>query len=400
LRGGAVEAFDLRPGMAGRVVIGGGVLRAKCSHVRTDNTRQMAVITMLASPRAVAAQQAAAACELPAVMTACQTMLPHAAHIPNAAHARPRLLAIDESMDTHRLLKSSLKAERVEIHGATTGEQGLRSARTMQPDVILLSVELPDMHGFTALEQLKADAATHDIPVIFLSSSAQTQTIVRGLDMGAIDFVGKPFDISELKARVRCAIRIRMLIRMLAQRAQIDGLTGLWNRAHFDQRLHEEASAAVRHSAPLALVLIDLDDFKSINDTHGHPIGDLVLEEFGRLLSRGRAADIACRYGGEEFAIILPRTGAEDARCVAERLREDVRGLRWEEAPGMMVTASFGVADLASVAGVVASVHAGSSPIERALVETADAALYRAKTGGRDRVVVAERSEGHSRAIA
>jgi diguanylate cyclase (GGDEF)-like protein len=323
-------------------------------------------------------------------------MLPLPAQV---SSARPRLLAIDESMDTHRLLKSSLRAERVEIHGATTGEQGLRSARTMQPDVILLSVELPDMHGFEALEQLKADAATHDIPVIFLSSSAETQTIVRGLDMGAIDFVGKPFDISELKARVRCAIRIRLLIRLLAQRAQIDGLTGLWNRAHFEHRLHEEVSAALRHSAPLSLILIDLDDFKGINDAHGHPIGDVVLEEFGRLLARGRAADIACRYGGEEFAIILPRTVAEDARCVAERLREDVRALRWEEAPKIMVTASFGVADLTCLPPINATLSA-PGPAEKALVEVADQALYRAKTGGRDRVIVADSGTDCTRAIA
>jgi diguanylate cyclase (GGDEF)-like protein len=317
------------------------------------------------------------------------------------SNARPRLLAIDESLDTHRLLKASLRAERVEIHGATTGEQGLRSARTMQPDVILLSVELPDMHGFAALEQLKANPITHEIPVIFLSSEADTQTIVRGLDMGAIDFVGKPFDINELKARVRCAIRIRMLIRMLAQRAQIDGLTGLWNRAHFDQRLHEEVSAALRHAAPLALTVIDLDDFKRINDTHGHPIGDLVLEEVGRLLSRGRAADIACRYGGEEFAIILPRTSAEDARFVAERWREEVRALRWDEAPGLRVTGSFGVADLTCLASAAAFHGAGSGPVEKALVEAADSALYRAKTSGRDRVVVADtRGTDRARAIA
>jgi two-component system, cell cycle response regulator len=329
----------------------------------------------------------------------------------NPSIARPRLLAIDESTEIHRLLKSNLRGERVEIHGATTGEQGLRSARTLQPDVILLSVELPDVHGFSVLERLKADGGTHDIPVIFLSSSADTQMIVHGLDMGAIDFVGKPFDMGELKARVRSAIRIRLLIKMLAQRAQIDGLTGLWNRAHFDQRLQEEVAAALRHDAPLSLILLDLDRFKQINDTRGHPCGDQVLEEVGRLLARGRAGDVACRYGGEEFAIISPRTGAEDAVYLAERLREEMRGLRWEEAPELRVTASLGVADLACVRhgagaggereceGDGSAVNPGCV-IAKLLIEAADGALYQAKSLGRDRVVLAESAGGRARAIA
>jgi diguanylate cyclase (GGDEF)-like protein len=211
--------------------------------------------------------------------------------------------------------------------------------------------------------------------------------------MGAIDCVAKPFDVSELKARVRSAIRIRLLIKMLAQRAQIDGLTGLWNRAHFDQRLHEEVVSAQRHRTPLALILVDLDRFKRINDTLGHPFGDRVLEESARVFAAGRAGDVACRYGGEEFAIILPRVTAVDAAYFAERLRENLRALRWDEAPDLTVTASFGVSDLEQVDN-------GRPTCARTLVERADEALYAAKKD-RDRVVIAGEADGRPvRAIA
>jgi diguanylate cyclase (GGDEF)-like protein len=296
---------------------------------------------------------------------------------------RPRLLAIDDDTDVHRLLKASLRHERVDVHGASKGEQGLLVARALMPEVILLDMELPDADGFSLLERLKADSATQDIPVIFLSHAPDANMIIRALDAGAIDFVAKPFDAGELRARVRNAVRMRSLIKMLAQRAQIDGLTGLWNRAHFDQRLHEEIVSAVRHGSPLALALCDLDHFKSVNDRFGHTHGDRVLEECARVLGGGRAGDISCRYGGEEFAIILPRSGAADAASLSERLRETIRELRWEEAPALAVTATFGVAELETRA------DAAPTAMARSLIQRADAALYAAKQSGRDRVMIA-----------
>ena len=288
---------------------------------------------------------------------------------------RARLLAIDESMMIHRLLKARLKGERLEIHCATSGSQGLQSARTLLPELILLDVDMSDMDGFEVLAQLKADPRTHEIPVIFLSGSCSTELKIRGLDMGAFDFVTKPFDVGELKARVRAALRIRTLIQMLAQRAQLDGLTGLWNRAYFNQRMAEEVAIALRHGHNLALVLCDLDNFKAINDTYGHPFGDEVLEEFGAMLANGRAGDSACRFGGEEFAVILPRTDANEAATVADRFREALKQHNWLAAPDLRITASFGVADL----------HTSR---DRSIVHTADEALYAAKGTGRDRVLL------------
>jgi diguanylate cyclase (GGDEF)-like protein len=295
------------------------------------------------------------------------------------AHHDPRLLAIDDSVLIHRLLKGRLRHERIEIHAATSGDQGLLLARQLLPDVILLDVEMPEMNGFHVLAQLKADPQTHDIPVIFLSSLASTTDKVRGLEMGALDFVTKPFEIAELKARIRSAVRLRLLIKLLAQRAQIDGMTGLWNRAYFDLRIEQEAANARRHDQPLSLIMCDIDEFKEINDSLGHPFGDRVIEQFGLMLADGRRGDIACRFGGDEFSMILPNTGADEAVAVADRLRRIFYGLQWDGHADLKVSASFGAADLASAA----------QPDAAGLIAAADQALYSAKQSGRNSVACA-----------
>ena len=295
-------------------------------------------------------------------------------------HHEPRLLAIDDSELIHRLLKARLKHERIEIHSACSGPRGLEIAHTLKPDVILLDIEMPEMNGFEVLRQLRSEPDLNDVPVIFLSSQCSTADKVRALDLGAHDFVAKPFDLAELKARVRSALRVRQLIVMLAQRAQIDGLTGLWNHAYFNERLEEEIAAVGRHGTPLSLVICDLDRFKSVNDTFGHPVGDHVLEVFSQLLADGRVNDIPCRYGGEEFTLILPQTTIEEAGQVAERIRDKARSLRWDEHPQLTITASFGVTDL---------FRAGELTV-KAMIAAADEALYAAKQDGRDRVRLVE----------
>jgi diguanylate cyclase (GGDEF)-like protein len=183
---------------------------------------------------------------------------------------------------------------------------------------------------------------------------------------------------------VRSAVRLYRLIVMLAQRAQIDGLTGLYNRAHFDTRLNQEIAEARRFSTKLSLILCDLDRFKGINDTFGHPFGDRVLEVYARILLSGRMSDIACRYGGEEFAVILPRAAAAEAAGVADRFREAIAAMQWDGQPGLRITSSFGVADLSSI----------DQQESASLVQAADTALYQAKQAGRNRVCTAPSAEG------
>jgi len=289
----------------------------------------------------------------------------------------PRILAIDDSELMHRLLRSRLQLEQVEIHCALSGEEGLRMAEELRPEVVLLDIDLDGIDGFEVLQRLKENPRTRDIAVIFISASCETMDRVRCLDLGAIDFIPKPFEMAELKARVRSAIRIQQLLRMLSQRAQLDGLTALWNRSYFDQRLAAEFAEARRHARPLALVLCDIDHFKSVNDRFGHPFGDEVLALFASILSGGRASDIPCRYGGEEFGVILPATATAEAVEVAERFRRAFEEHAWRRHPELVLTASFGVADIASL-------EPGGTPAD--LLARADAALYAAKRGGRNRV--------------
>lgn len=289
----------------------------------------------------------------------------------------PRVLVIDDSELIHRLLKVRLQYERMEIESALSSKDGCRMARVVDPDVILMDIDMgpgDPMDGFEILAELKNDPITRDIPVIFISASTETMDRVRALELGAIDFICKPFEVVELKARIRSALRVRSMVRMLAQKAKIDGLTGLWNRSYFDARMEEEILSAGRHGRPLSLILCDIDRFKALNDKYGHPFGDLVLERFAQLLGTGRPSDIACRYGGEEFALILTDTDRRQALQAAERIRRALELESWPDHPGLVVTSSFGISQYRVD-------HDTAS-----MIAAADQALYRAKEQGRNRI--------------
>lgn len=296
----------------------------------------------------------------------------------------PKVLAIDDSVLIHRLLQVRLQHEEIQLFGATSADIGIKMARELRPDVVLLDIELDlkgqGMDGFGVLQVFKDDPDLQDVSVIFISSTSTMEERVRALDMGASDFVAKPFEIVELQARVRSALRVQKLVRMLAQKAQVDGLTGLWNRTYFDRRLTQEVGEAVRHGRSLSLVMCDVDRFKKLNDERGHPFGDKVLERLARIFQTGRGSDIACRWGGEEFGIILPNTVGSEAIEVADRYRRAIEQEVWPSVPGMVITASFGVADVLVLP---------STPTTEDLVLAADAALYQAKMNGRNRVEAA-----------
>ena len=289
----------------------------------------------------------------------------------------PKVLAIDDSELIHRLLRVRLQHEQIELHGSMVAVRGLEMARELQPDVILLDIEMEGMDGFEVLQALKSDVDLQDIPVIFISATASMEDRVRALDLGAVDFVAKPFEVVELKARVRSALRVQHLVKMLAQKAQVDGLTGLWNRTYFDRRLAQEVSESIRHRRPLTLVMCDVDGFKKLNDERGHPFGDMVLERLAKILQSGRGSDIPCRYGGEEFGIILPNTSGSEALEVADRYRRAIELETWPSAIGKVITASFGIADI--------SMLPGAQGVDD-LIAAADSALYKAKLNGRNRV--------------
>jgi diguanylate cyclase (GGDEF)-like protein len=298
-------------------------------------------------------------------------------------------LAIDDSAEIHDLIDVRLAPEGVAVLHATDGAEGLALAASLQPDLILLDVVLPGLSGFEICQQLKSDFATASIPVIFLSGASDSFNMVHGLDLGAVDYIAKPFDPAELRARVRAALRTKRYQDMLAQRAQIDALTGLWNRSSFDKRLKDEMAAFSRYGRTVSLAMIDLDGFKTLNDTYGHPFGDRVLQAVGESLqSMVRATDFACRYGGDEFAVIFTECSVEEATEAAERFAAGLNALRWEyDKSAVRLAASVGVTctDHFSAADVV---HCSE------FVSSADSALYRAKRAGGNRVVISGKPAG------
>lgn len=297
------------------------------------------------------------------------------------------ILAIDDSPDIHQLLRVRLKHLDVKLESALNAEDAFRKVRDDRPDLILLDVCMPDANGFDLCRHFKSEPDTANIPVIFLTGAADIDQKVMGFEVGAVDYIAKPFDPAELNARVRAALRTKRYLDMLAQRAMLDGLTGLWNRHHFDQRMTEEVAASLRYTRPLSLVMVDVDHFKSVNDNYGHPFGDEVLQLVGDVLQRNvRTCDFACRYGGEEFCVILRETPTDGAVTFAERVRSQLELLQLK-AKGIpvSVTASFGVS----------SSELCMNPMEFTrewMIEKADQALYRAKKSGRNRVCIAEKS--------
>jgi len=286
------------------------------------------------------------------------------------------ILIIDDDRDSLAVARSRLAKECVHLHCAERGRVGLELAKREMPDLILLDVEMPDISGFDVCRALKADPDLCMIPVIFLSGSSSADDKVKGLDLGAVDYVTKPFDGFELRARVRAALRTKHLQDLLIEHAHIDPLTGLPNRRALMVRLHQEWARIERHGGTLSFVMADIDHFKQVNDTYGHALGDRLLQEIAKAIARQcREVDLPGRYGGDEFAILVPGETAASAARLADRCRREIERVRLlVRAETIQATASFGVADTTDV------------PSAEALIACADRALYQAKSAGRNQV--------------
>lgn len=306
-----------------------------------------------------------------------------------------KILTVDDSQLIHTMLEDSLVTEGLELLHAYDAEQGLWLAKRAKPDLILLDIVLPKSSGFELCQTLKDDPQTEHIPVIFITGTGDTFNKVQGLDLGAVDYITKPFDPAELLARVRAALRTKHLVDMLATTAQVDAITGLHNRQHFQERLEQEISAVRRYGRTVSLLLFDIDHFKHCNDTYGHPFGDRVLQLVAETLVHStRTTDICCRYGGDEFAAILPETGLHDAATLADRIRGTVENTSLVcRAQRVTGTISCGVASTSQIANR-AAVTANQ------IIQGADDALYRAKEAGRNRVVSTSATSEHDAAPA
>ncbi len=304
-----------------------------------------------------------------------------------------KILIVDDHEDNIELLRARLEARGYEVHGANDGYAALEAVERVCPDLILLDVMMPKMDGIEVVRRLKANSKLPFIPVIMQTALDSTENKVQGLDAGADDYITKPINFAELEARVNSLLRIKKLQTQLEERdielselnaklrkiSLTDGLTGVDNRRSLEERLKEMWGHSIRLHEPIAIVMCDIDKFKSVNDDYGHQAGDSVLKEIAQLLKdEAREIDRVGRYGGEEFLLILSGTVLDAAVTFAERLREKVENHTFSYEGGTLCrTMSCGVAG---------APHPRVKDQE-ALVRAADDALYVAKETGRNRVV-------------
>jgi diguanylate cyclase (GGDEF)-like protein len=292
-----------------------------------------------------------------------------------------KVLVVDDAAINRQVLADLLKADHTVIL-AKSGEQALSLAVRHVPDLILLDVVMPEINGYEVLRQLKSDSRTAAIAVIFITGLDSPEDEEHGLTLGASDYITKPFNLAVVRARVRCHLQLARQRRMLEALANIDGLTEIANRRHFDGRYEAEWALAVRHGQPLSVAILDIDFFKDYNDRAGHAMGDRVLQAVASALSNGmvRASDLVARYGGEEFAVLMPGIDAQGGFQLADRLREATGRLTMPHSDtneGNRITVSLGGATL----------QPGTHESAAELLKAADDHLYRAKKEGRNRVV-------------
>ncbi len=293
---------------------------------------------------------------------------------------KPTVLIVDD-VSVNLALMSAILENDCRTICTEDSAQVLSLALEHQPDLILLDIMMPGMNGFQVCELLKANPNTRRIPVIFLTSLTEEEDEERGLGLGAIDYITKPFSVPVVRARVRNHLEMQRQRDLLERLSSIDGLTGISNRRAFDQALEREWLRAQRHESPLSLLMIDVDLFKQFNDGYGHIAGDDCLKAVARTVAdqAGRSADLVARYGGEEFACILPDTCRGGAIRVAEKIRQAVLALR---IPHAFSTVSNQVT--VSIGGAMTRPGSRVDPAE--LVRRADAQLYESKNAGRNRI--------------
>ena len=291
------------------------------------------------------------------------------------------VLVGEDSAVVREVLRWHLESDGFRLAECADGVEALELAAQLRPDVILLGVELATLDGLTVLARMKQQPDLADIPVVFVTARTTTDDLVEGLRLGAHDYLFKPFEPAEVVARVRSAARVSRLQDALRRRnaeleriSRSDPLTGLPNRRDIDEHLASMLAAGRRHGDTLGVAMIDIDHFKSINDTYGHAAGDAVLQQVAqRLRLAARQEDLVGRWGGEEFIVLLPRCDAARVFDVSDRVRRTVAATP---------------VDLPEGGSLTVTVSIGCTPgLDDDVVERADSALYTAKEEGRNRTI-------------
>ena len=292
------------------------------------------------------------------------------------------VLIVDDQPDNIHALGKLIKDE-YRIMAATSGARALEIAESDNPpDLILLDVMMPEMDGYEVCRRLKRNEKTNSIPVIFVTAMDSAEDEETGFNLGAVDYISKPFKPTIVRARIKNQMNLKIKTDMLEKMSMQDGLTEIPNRRFFQENLAREWSRCMRNGLPLSLLIMDIDNFKPYNDNYGHGAGDECLRKVANVIkdTLSRPTDQAARYGGEEFVVLLPETHAAGALHVAEELRAAVQGLgiTHEHSPtAPVVTISVGT-----------STHSAESPMKNKeqLLQLADEALYQAKEAGRNRI--------------
>jgi diguanylate cyclase (GGDEF)-like protein len=284
------------------------------------------------------------------------------------------LLIVDDSIPLHKLIKAYLEPDGLMIHSAYDGEAGLAAAVRLGPSLILLDVDMPRIDGFEVCRRLKANPATAAIPVVFLTASSLLDNRVRGLDVGASDYISKPFKPPEFRARIRAALRSRNQLEAVSL---VDGSTGLWNRTYLDAHVDYHVSLARRFCLSLSCIVAEVDDSHLMIKKFGEAFAADLFRGVGNILTGGcRTEDVVCRYDAWKFAILATGANRAAGTLIGDRLGNEVqRQLRCRDGRETRITCSFGVADTVS----------GDS---NTLVERADAALGPARRASLDCVTV------------
>lgn len=298
----------------------------------------------------------------------------------NILSKRQTILVVDDEGMNISLLTKTLK-EKYRVLAAKTGEQALKIVNKDKVDLILLDIIMPEMDGYKIISYLKNRESTKDIPVIFTTSKTEAQDEAKGLQLGAVDYIKKPFYLPIMEARVQTHLELKLKNDILTELVAIDGLTNIFNRRKFDETLILEWKRSEREKTFLSLLLIDVDNFKLFNDNYGHAAGDVCLKQSSAAFNGciNRPGDLLARYGGEEFSIILPNTDIEGGKCMAAQIKKCIEDLKIEHAfspVSQYVTVSIGGAT------TIPGDHCSSS---EELLKMADEMLYASKESGRNR---------------
>jgi diguanylate cyclase (GGDEF)-like protein len=299
-----------------------------------------------------------------------------------------KVLVVDDNADKRNLLEVALSMAGYEVRTASDGEEGLAAVDMHQPDLVIADVLMPRMNGYELARSIRADPRTKFIPIILQTAGAdKAEDLLQGSEVGALGYITDPMDLDLLLARARTLLDFKAYLDTCREEAFTDHLTALANRRRFELQLEREVVRTLRYGHPFCLLLLDIDNFKQVNDSYGHEAGDNVIRRVAKTLQEGtRGIDLAARIGGEEFGVILAETRLEGATDLAERLRLSIKVV---EFPSIgEITASFGVAECPSCAQT-----------ERELLACADAALYQAKRAGRDCVRQAQQVEPNSATV-